>query len=254
MEKNSRNNWIIQLKVLLVNDLKRNFITKKSIIIICVYTLFFILSAKLGSVLEMLSFLMPDIRIDFPYQLVLAFFSGMILMPLFSLLLSYDSVSSDYSNKSLMLVGYRTPRGIILLSKLLSGLILLAIINLIVYAFFGIYLSIRYGYDAISSFSILMVLLFIYSFLFYSIGFFSSVAFKSPTKSFWNGILINTVIFILPLAYNMPLTKYFSPYFFSFSSVRVFSLGFHQIYMIYLIAGIVLLWISKEIFYKRDIS
>lgn len=198
-----------QLLILVGNELKKLFLSTRLIFLIIISAIYIgliFIGLKVSPWLDMLSFLMPSsFRQPLPYQTLFPLYIGIFLIPIITILFSYDSISSIYEKKSLKLLAYRIKRYKILLSRILSVFIVLFLLNAFVYIFSTIYFIKKNGIDYSKIFLMFFLLMMIYSLLFLFIGIMISILSKKNSKSLFLGLfsiaMVFAIKFVNPLLY-----------------------------------------------------
>lgn len=242
-----------KITLIIGNEFKNLLATKKVLFVIFVYVVIFILGIKIASIIELFSFFVPKIRQGIPFQVLLPFYSGIIIIPILSLLTIYDTVSREFENKSLKYIAYRVPRNTILFGKLIAPFLLITATNFLLYLVSATMMYRDSGINYFSDMALLFVISAVYCIMFLGIGLLVSVIFKNSQKSLWNGLLIMLSIFILDL-FRFKLFDYISPFKFAVASVK-FASGKGGILMLilFVIYSALLITTCMRIFAKKDL-
>lgn len=239
--------------LIIINEIFDIFKTKKVIFIFVVYLVIFFLSLKVASILELVSFVIPKLKQPLPYKVVLPFIWSIIVLPFISIFMTYDSISNDFNNKSLKYLIYRLNRKSIIVGKILSPFIILAIINFVLYLITAIHIYYRSSAQYYIQFLFLYLLTMIYCLLFIGIGLFFSIFNDAPKKSLW-GALITVLIIFLTGAFQNKIFDYISPL--KFASHAITYAKEYKINLVlgtYSFVGIGLIIFNIWLFKRKDI-
>ena len=143
------------------------------------------------------------------YALTLFYFASIMLLPIFSLILAYDSISKEIHKGTIKKVAVAARRDSILLGKF-AGIYLVNIsINLMMYIFAAFYTFFKEGELALSDSLLLWIFLCIYALYFTSLAVLSSSMTSTPQKS----IFLSMLLFAVPLIFLASRSiSWLSPY------------------------------------------
>ena len=175
--------------IIALDELKYAFKNKKALFILFVYIVMMCVGIKYGNLIGIAAkLLFINTKID--AAVLIPFYVSAVFIPLFTLLISYDSISGELYKNSIRYLAVRTSRLSIILGKYLAYFILTIGINLIMYFIVVVYNYNKTGnFSAVSALLVWFYLIF-YSLCFLSIGFLSSTAAKKPQTSLWIGVII----------------------------------------------------------------
>jgi len=172
--------------------------------IILIYVSFIIIILNLGSITGFILQLILNKNNLIPYTLVLPYYGCVILIPIISILLTYDSISGLRTKKNIRIIFTRIKRDALLIGKLImpigvvSFLVLATFIPIVFYTYskLGIWIWAEAGLASL--FLILLGLVFI------SIGvFISSIAHKSGSSLRTSFIILALLIIAVALGQNI---------------------------------------------------
>jgi len=184
--------------------------TKKILVIIISYLFLMFIGIKIGSLFEVFAWAMVGSRQAFSIQL--PYYVSVALLPLFSIIISYDVISEEISQGSIKFMAYRTDRYSIIMGKVLSSFAIASLMILIAYITALFYIHSKIGLWFFLQYFISWIYLSIYAFCFICLTTAISIIMKSPSSSIIWAMLIS-ILFLVML--NFDYAGLFSPFYFS---------------------------------------
>lgn len=200
-----KNIWIVFL-----DEFIQSLKTKKALIIVVSYLFLMFIGIKVGSLFEIFAWAMGSQKQSF--SILLPYYISVGLLPIFSIIISYNVLSEEISRGSIKFIAYRTNRFSIILGKVLSSFALSILMIFVAYVVALIYIYSKIGMWFFLQYSISWFYLTIYSFCFICLTTLISMISKSSSASITWSVLAS-VIFLIFLNFNY--IKFISPFYFS---------------------------------------
>ena len=185
-----------QIITIILDEFKKGIRDKKILAIIFAYVVFLSVGVRYGLFIGTAAeffFLQPKI----PLQMVITYYTSAILLPLFAVLLSFDSISGETFTNSMSLLAVRANRMSIILGKYIASLVIVVGVNLLIYISALVYFYFKTGNIFLKEASIMWVYLIFYVLAFISIGFFSSVVTNKSNISLWVSVSLVSVLLFM---------------------------------------------------------
>lgn len=210
MKKMSGSNIRNHALTIFLDEFFESLKTKKALIIIISYLFLMFIGIKIGSLFEVFAWAMAGSRQSFSVQL--PYYVSVALLPLFSIIISYDVLSEELSQGSIKFMAYRTDRYSIIMGKVLSSFAIVSLMILIAYIAALFYVHSKIGLWFFLQYLISWLYLSIYAFCFICMTTMVSMVAKIPSSSIiWS--ILASVLFLVML--NFDRVKFFSPFYFS---------------------------------------
>lgn len=205
MGKASKSIWLI-----FIDEFIESLKTKKALVIILSYLFMMFIGIKIGSMFEVFAWAIAGSRQSF--SILLPYYISVGLLPLFSIIISYNVLSEEISQGSIKFMAYRTDRLSILIGKILSSFALSTLMIFVAYATALFYIYSKVGLWFIVPYLISWAYLSIYSFCFICLTTVLSMITRTPSSSITWSLLISVIFLVL---LNFDFVKYMSPFYFS---------------------------------------
>jgi ABC-type transport system involved in multi-copper enzyme maturation permease subunit len=209
-------NFIRQTRVIFLDELKQSFRNKKFIIALAIYLFLTYFLIKNGTNIATVIKLFWLVS-DYSAPILVYYLSSLLLIPLFAILISHDSISSETQENAIRYIASRASRYSIFFGKLLADMAIITAINLLIAAAMLYY---NYNYTGLYAFKELSISFFyltLYAFVFAGIGIFSSVVLRRTTMALWLSMLISVSFLFLHLKDSFNI---FSPYHYILAPIK----------------------------------
>ncbi|PIN85974.1 hypothetical protein COV19_07190 [Candidatus Woesearchaeota archaeon CG10_big_fil_rev_8_21_14_0_10_44_13] len=184
--------------------------TRKALAIIISYLFLMFIGIKVGSVFEIFAWALAGSRQSF--SILLPYYISVGLLPLFSIIISYNLISEEISGGSIKFMAYRTDRLSILGGKILSSFVLSAMMIFIAYATALFYVHSKNGLWFFIPYLVSWIYLSIYAFCFICLTVAVSMVARTPSASIIWSLLVS-ILFLVAMNFNY--ISFFSPFYFS---------------------------------------
>lgn len=211
----SKRVWLI-----FIDEFLESLKTRKALVIIVSYLFLMFIGIKIGSMFEVFAWAIAGSRQSF--SILLPYYISVGLLPLFSIIISYNVLSEEMSEGSIKFMAYRVDRFSILLGKVLSSFALSCLMILVAYITSLIYIYLKIGLWFYLPYSISWIYLTAYSFCFICLTTLLSMVTKTPSSSITSSIFVS-IVFIVML--NFSYLKYASPFYFSGGALEYINKG-----------------------------
>ncbi|MBD3309842.1 ABC transporter permease subunit [Candidatus Woesearchaeota archaeon] len=195
-------NRIKEVGIVLWSELKQASRDRKILIIIAIYVILLGIGMKQSVTLSQtfsasLFRVFLFSRTPIPYELLLFYFVSIAALPLFSLMLSYDSISGGISNMTIRNLAVRVKRSSIITGKFLAQVLTNASVNLTLYLMAALYMFWETRHLMLSQTLQLWIYLTVFMIYFTSLGLLMSNITTKPHRSLYIGVaLIIGLIFV----------------------------------------------------------
>lgn len=247
-----------ETRIIFLDDLKEALRDKKILVILFFYIALMAFGIKKSSILAgqfylILSSFIFQSHLNLPYEILLFYFVSIAVLPILSLLISYDCIAGEIGRKTMRNLATKARRDAIVTGKFLSVFTITIATNLIVFIGAAIYVYTKVGVFYFDQSLSLFGYLAFYSFYFVSLAVLASAITSNSTKS----LFLGTFFFIIPFffVYAKKLLV-LSPYYYYKNGFYLLSQNLEPVrdaMMVFLISGIIFLGIALFAFRKRDL-
>jgi len=247
-----------EAKVILLEEIKESFRNKKVLFVVFIYLALLIIGLKkayqfsltFGFLLSKFYFFTQQKP---PYALLFFYFMSIIALPLFSLLLSYDSVSGELSKRTVRYLATRANRGYIIIGKFLGNYLVNISVNFLVYLVAVSYIYAKSGESVFIQGIALWLYLSIYSLYFVSLSLLASSFTSKPSQSLFLGaaFFVGLLLFLLKGS-----LKVISPYHYYTDGFYVLTgplPGITNSIFVLILSSLIFIVLSLMIFKRRDL-
>lgn len=197
-------------KIIFLDELVQSIRTKRALILIVSYLFLMFAGIKVGSLFEALSWAFASSRQSF--SIVLPFYISAIILPLFAVVISYNSISEETSQGSIKFMACRTDRFSIMAGKALSSLVLSSSIILIAYVMALFYIRLKVGLWFFLPYAISWAYMSLYALCFICLAMLVSTISKTTSSSLVWAVMA-VVAFLVMLSFDY--IKFISPFYFA---------------------------------------
>ncbi|MDP7457103.1 MAG: ABC transporter permease subunit [Candidatus Woesearchaeota archaeon] len=242
-----------QFKTILVDDIKESFKDKRILAVIVIYLIILSWGMKkaiaFSGVWNFWLTEMVGLGKQLPFSVIFFYFASIALLPILSLLLSYDIISGE--RRTLRNIIYRCPRISLFFGKFIAIFLINVVINLIIYIIAIDYLSNQSSKSFLSEGLLLYIFLVCFALYFTSLVTMASTLTKSPRKSLFLGALF---IFI-PLLFLFSNTiKILSPFHYYKYGMLFFSESVSPApFVLLIISSAIFLGLAYYVFRRQDL-
>jgi len=202
---------LASFKAILYNEL-RGSIKEKKVFLIIILVLALAFLVQLSSDLQIILFLFFKPKSVENFTIVIAYYSLVILLPVFAILLSYDLISEETEKKTIRLIATKVSRQGIFVAKLLYPIIITSIITIIILVLTSIYAYFKLEQSIFTQILIAIIFLSSYALTFISLSFFSSTITNKENSS----LLLSIILLIAFLVINnIDNISYLSPFYYT---------------------------------------
>ena len=249
--------FIRETKVIMIDEAVQSLKNKKVLFILLIYALLLFIGIKKRVLISQASALILTNFFFFfgeiPFPLLLSFFVSIIALPLFSLLLAYDSISSEVYAKSIRNIAYMAGRTSIFLGKFFAIFFINILVNLAVSLFAIFYIFFKTGDLFLADGLILWLYLALFSFYFVSLTMLASTITNKPSKSLFLGFFLFLILFLFHFKKNL---LWASPYHYYKNGFYILMHNFPKIWnSVLVMAGFSIFFviISLIVFKRKDL-
>tara|TARA_Y100000310_G_scaffold181770_1_gene181806 strand:+ start:1330 stop:2091 length:762 start_codon:yes stop_codon:yes gene_type:complete len=241
------------LKEVFLDDLVQSFKDKRIIAVTVIYLIFLSWGMKKAVLLTGIwNIWLTDILgfgQELPFPIIFFYFASIVLLPIFSLLLSYDIISGE--SRTMRNLVYRIPRESIFFGKFLAIFLINIFANLIVYIIAIDFISHTQRANIIQQGFLLYGFLVIFALYFTSLVLLASTLTNNSKKSLFMG----ACFIIIPLLFMLSNTlKIISPFNYYKYGLRFFTESIsYTPFFILIISSIVFIFIAYFVFKRKDL-
>ncbi len=202
-----------QTLTIALDEIKQSLKNKKVLFLLFVYVALLVFGIS-QSVSFAMNFRLILIQVfgfygkSVPYTLVLFYFMSIFLLPVFSLLLSYDCISKEIHKETIRNLVVAAKRNSIVLGKFLGIFLINITINFLIYIIAVFYIFQKTGEYVLFDGFLLWLFLSIYSLYFVALSVMTSSLTSNPQRSLYLGLIANA----LPLFFISTTIGWLSPY------------------------------------------
>ena len=188
-----------------------------------------------------------------PYPLVLFYFMSILLLPIFSLLLSYDCISKEVHKETIRNLVIAAKRNSIVLGKFLGIVIINIAVNFLIYLIAVFYIYQRTKQNLLAEGFLLWIFLSIYALYFVALAVMASALTSNPQKSLY----LSLTFYSLPLLFfTSSKIAWLSPYNYYVNGFYLLTNSLDKVIpplMILALCAVVFIIFALLVFQRRDL-
>lgn len=200
--------WFRKIGIIVGEEIRRDVRDRKMLALLFIYLVLLAIGLKYGYMLGVYARL-AFIEGSYPVEIMVVYYLSAAIVPLFSLLLVFDSVSGEVSSRSAAYLVMRAGRGVVVLAKYFAAALMISAVSLVAFLVGMVYFNFRSGnmmlVEGLSAWAYLMV----YSLAFLGLGVLCSTLSRKQNTSLWSSF---SVVALLLLMSVRDLLAFLSPF------------------------------------------